>query len=151
VRWRILITAVLLLIASVVYWTARPRKGNVEYHQRRYLAALRPSALEPLVEKMPWGVQEAFRDRQVHHIEFHRQALIDAGYLGEKAYPVSNRPPHEVANSILLKLSTTNPRPRTAGFFLIRFVDDQSITIVGPREQMDGWDELVREAERPKP
>jgi hypothetical protein len=135
------------MAAACVYWLGDPRKGSVEYHKRRYLAALTPSLIQPLVDDMPWRIQEPFRNRQTRHIEFHRQALIDAGYLAQKVYIVSNRPPFNVATSLLTTQQMLNTNTDRAAFHVIRYVSSNSITIVGPPGQIHQWDELVRAAD----
>jgi len=96
---------------------------------------------------MPWRIQEAFRDRQTRHIEFHRQALIDAGFYGQKVYFVSNRPPYDVALTLLKSMTMMNTNTDPAAFHTIRYVNSNSVTIVGPPGQIHRWDELVRDAD----
>ena len=146
-RWRIRIGLMVLLIgAAGVYWFANPRKGGVEYHKQGYLEALAPSMIPPLIHDM----MPSFRERQTRRVEFHLQALIDAGYLGQKVYLVSNRPPFDIATNLLTKMATMNTNTEAAAFHHIRHVKSNSVTIVGPPAQLHQWDEWVRDADAPR-
>lgn len=135
--------------AFLVSQLSGPKRGTVEWHKREYLKAYKSGMLAMFVDNhAPAGLQDAYWSRRHKRIEFHRQALIDAGVLGERVFIVSNRPPREVAKAFYEKMYDvfvyTNDPMSIPG---IRDIGPDSVTVVGLADQMDKWNELIRKAD----
>jgi hypothetical protein len=108
-RKRIVIACIAVVVIGVVaVWLSQPKRGSVEYHKREYQAAFRKGALGELVldrgvsaiDRIDWR----FRRKR---IDFHRDALIAAGYFEQKEFIFSNRGPRDGLRALLAEFDTT--------------------------------------------
>jgi len=147
VRKRIVIGLLILsAIGTAVFFVLQPKKGSVEWHKRKYLEAYDTGVLAALVvdrgmnavDRMHWKFKRK-------RIEFHRQALIDAGFFEQKQFVFSNRPPREairqvLSNSVAAFTNTTD----LLEFPVIREITTNSITVVAQGRVMREFKEPVR-------
>jgi len=109
-RKRILIgLAVLAVLGVGAYLLSQPSKGSVEYHKEKYREAYEWSnptrdAQTPVVDWIilhaPDAVNRFFWRRNRKRIDFHRNALLEAGYLVQRDFVVSNRPASDLASDL---------------------------------------------------
>ncbi len=122
-----------MAIGVLAFLVSQPKRGTVEWHKREYKAAFEPGILdiEFLADRIPGAMQTAYWLRREKRIEIHRQALIEAGYFGEKVFIVTNRPPRKVAfavwRTIHFEFLKTND---LAGIPIIRGIGSNSVRIV---------------------
>jgi hypothetical protein len=141
------VVAGLVLIAIVLgaYLFSQPRKGTVEYHKRRYAEVGVPEWV--LKKGIPAVVVDFYKHRYGREFEFHRSALIDAGYLNERVFAVSSCSPDRAVRAVYDSLSKS----------ALEFVsmawptpDTNMITIIAPRKSMEEIGEAIRRADVPQ-
>ena len=91
-RKRLLIGAIAAVVIGVAaYFLSQPRKGTVEYHKRKYAEAWEAEVPAWVLKKgVPGVVKEFYQRRRTHQLDFHRNALIDSGYLKQSVFVISN-------------------------------------------------------------
>jgi hypothetical protein len=139
----------LVVICVIGYFLDRPRLGTVEYHKKQFVKHLNQSRLDDWVEKHgPARFQKFWADRHYKRLFFHMDALVELGYLDTRTFIISNSTPKQVARAIVSgSYATTNINRDFSG---IQNVGPDSITILGPRDEMQAWGKLIREADVPE-
>jgi hypothetical protein len=153
VRKRIVIAAIaVLVVGGLAHVLSQPRTGTIEYHKKEYVAAFRKGALADLV--VDRGVTAADRldwKSRRRRIEFHRDALISAGFFEQKEFILSNRPPRDALRKLLADFARvfTNETD-VLGAPLIRGITTNRVIIAGEARVMREVERLVREADVPE-
>ena len=145
-RKRLVIGAVAAAVICVgVYVLSQPRKGSVEYHKRKYLQAGVPDWTRK--NGIPAGVRRFYLRRFGRELEFHRGALIDAGYLKERVLLVSNCSPFKVVQAAEIELSEN-----IAEFTSIAWdtPDTNAISVIAPAEWIEKIAHAIRKADLPE-
>ena len=84
---------VAVAIGVAAYVLSQPRRATVEYHKKEYLEAheMGPVA-EWITLHAPMAVHDLLWTPRKKRIDFHRNALLELGYLAQREFSVSNRP-----------------------------------------------------------
>ncbi|MCI0745411.1 MAG: hypothetical protein L0Y58_08410 [Verrucomicrobia subdivision 3 bacterium] len=123
-----------------------PKRGTVEWHKKEFENGRRLTWIGTIVRRCPARLRHSYVESRYKRWLFHRQALIDVGYFEEKAFIVSNRPPHEVANALWLTRHEWSTNS-LVGIPSIRVDRSNSVMIVALPNQMRRLEELVRQAD----
>jgi hypothetical protein len=147
-RWRIAIAVLAAIgIAAAVYVGSQPKKGTVEWHKQRYLQAGAPSWA--LMKGVPGMVRDFYELRYLRESDLHQRALLDAGYLGDKTFVLSNASAPNVMQKIQLELTL----PQTINEFTSMAWsanDSNAIRVIAPREWIEKIGQAIRETDVPE-
>ena len=148
-KWIAVGLVALVAIGAGAYLLSQPRHGTVEYHKKQFVKLLYYGRLDNWVEKNgPARFQKFWMDRRYKRLFFHRDALVKLGYVKTRTFIISNSTPTQVARAIMSpSYATTNISRDFAG---IQNVGPDSVTILGPRDEMHAWEKLIREADVPE-
>ena len=152
VRKRVIIAGVIafLGVVVVVFMIAqRPKRGSVEYHKREYVKASEDGFFGAFLTRGRGPVQRWYSRRETERKEFHRQALIEAGYLGEKVFVISNRAPINVLPELTRSMFDAFTMQDEAGYPVVRTFTTSNITVVGLSNEMHKWDDVIRKVDVP--
>ena len=138
-----LCVAVLAVTAAAL---TGPPKGSVEWHKREYFKARKGSKVVLLLEAVRSGftANPAGQPTDLERINVHLEALVKLGYLEERAFFVSNRPPADVVGTLLLTASIPNELSHFGG---VSNIGTNSITVIGRRENLPKWEKVIRQAD----
>ena len=142
------------------YLLWEPKEGSVEWHKRKYRETQnfymnwsRYPRLDSIYRKLT-GTSRPVRRLtcdQVTNLQeqmnVSRQALVEAGYLTERTFALSNRSFKVVAHTIQGS-SIGVIRRRYPNFTRFNY-GSNTLTVVGFAEDMPKWEELVRKADSP--
>ena len=150
-KWK-WVAAGLALVASGVtaYLLSQPRVRSIQYHKEQYLKG--PSLAEKWMEDhLPGDARFWFWQRRNTREDFHYRALVQLGYLEERVFSLSNHlaPEWDDLDGFRARVYrlTDQLTNMTSELNQILDVATNSITVVGPREQMVEWAEAIREAD----
>ena len=147
VRKGLLIGAIALVGIGVgTYLFSQPRNGTVEYHKRKYLQTGVPRWA--LAKGVPSIVRGFYERRFSREVEFHRSALIDAGYLAESVFVISNCSVEKAVPAF-----HQSDLPKEAREFLCTIWWTPApimITVIAPRESMKEIAEAIRKSHVPE-
>ena len=146
-RKRIVIGIGALVVGGgIVVVVLRPWESQVEYHKREYFAARNGRFLDHVRET--WnrvvGQSTDYRERAAR-MESHETALIKLGYLEERTFAVSNRP----AAGIAVEIGNFHPGIAKGRLWNVFHTSTNELAVVGVREDMPKWEELIRKADVP--
>lgn len=144
--------SVSLCIAALAVTAAAltgPPKGTVEWHKREYVRARNGSQVVGVFQEVRKTItgRSASQPLDIERIRTHLTALVKLGYLEERMFCVSNRPPEDVIDTLLHTLSIPNELSDFGG---MSDIGTNSITVIGLRENMFKWEKLIREADLPE-
>jgi hypothetical protein len=159
VRKRNIIAGVTLIVVGVsVYVLSALKDRSVEYHKNAFLNAHTSGRrIEQILARVSPRWASAYRKRKVDRIPFHRQALIDTGYLANKTYLISNRHPEQLFFDLPWVLSdggvTFEFHAHPAGTLGARAypiveLTDRVVRVIAVSNDMNKVDKLVGELER---
>jgi len=141
---------VVLGISAATY-VSRPRLRSVEYHKKQFLDAhYSGQVAQWIVPRGPRALLVAYFRRKEEQINFHRGALIELGYLGERVFVISNRPSWEVENALRFSLDAvfTAVAPHV-NFAAVVESTTNSVRVVAPVNEMHKWDDMIRKLDVP--
>jgi hypothetical protein len=151
-RKRIIIGLIaVVVIGVVVFLFSQPKNGSVEYHKRKYKEIeFSRTFIERVSYRGPRWLYDAYWSQKKKHIDFHRKALLRAGYLRERDYVISNAEPYVVLHAFAVALADrrvswpvhTELSTLSNGLTQIR--------VSTSTNQLDKLDEVVREADVPR-
>ena len=118
----------------------------MEYHKREFLkfSGLGSSPLWVDRNGVPDSVRTLYRRRLSHRVHFHLRALIDAGYLKQGVFTVSNAPPLKVLQATGIEFRQPNSNFTIISWSLSR------ISVNAPGELMEEIGEAIRKADVPE-
>jgi len=93
-RKRLVIGAIATVVIGVAaYVFSQPRKGTVEYHKQKYVEAVTLGAFGVWLKEhpVPDFVRNEYAGWKYRRMQFHQQSLVDARYLTQTVFVVSNR------------------------------------------------------------
>jgi hypothetical protein len=170
VRKRIVIGLLILSVIGIAaFFFSQPKKGSVEWHKRKYVAALDYQPLVMRAHNLWRGIRgkpdayvyfyldenEREKERRAV-IERHQRALIDAGYFERREFPLSNRTADEVLSESYRLVRSEVQWRRLQQALLVdlpfRWDADRGtnvLIIVAAREDMPTLAETIRKADVP--
>lgn len=140
-------------IATLIF---RPWESRLEYHKRKYLAAMENQITPPLFDRVIAGVasnaSQTVDTRRRHREAFERHAaeLVAIGYLERRAFWISGEPlaiaqtALKESNGLILEECA-----RFAQFTWGTQNGRDVLGIIAVREDMPKWEELIRKADVP--
>jgi hypothetical protein len=147
VRKRVVIGLAVLAVAVVgVYVLSPPRRGTVEHHKEQFLDAhYSGQVAQWIVPRGPRALRVAYFRRKEEQINFHRRALVELGYLGERVFVISNQPSWEVENALRLSVDAvfTAVAPHV-NFAAVLESRTNSVRVVAPVNEMQKWEDMIR-------
>jgi hypothetical protein len=148
-KWIVIaaIAVAAISVLAVVFWP--PKKGSVEYHKTAYVKAHESGVFSKMILRGPRPLRDAYWIRKMERIDFHRQALISAGYLGQREYVISNREPVEVTRGLTFAMDNGEITLGKPAYPLIYFSKDpitgkDRITVIALATEMARVDDLIR-------
>ena len=142
-RKRVVIGLILVAVVCLGgYSLSRPRKGSVEYHLAGIKAA-RGGLLARVAGSFPLGIRTVYKDWRSDQLAYHRGALVQAGYLIQKDFLVTNVSGDIAADE--LRMATYND-PRSVGhwdFMEIHWLSAVSVKTVGTTNLVKLWEEII--------
>ena len=143
VRKRIVIGLVIVAVVCIgAYVLSRPRKGSVEYHLAGIKAA-RGGLVARMARRSPLGIRTLYKDWRSDQLTWHRGALVQAGYLIERDFLVTNVSADIAAQELR---AATYDDPRSAGdwdFMEIRWVSADNVRAIGTTNLVKLWEEMI--------
>jgi type II secretory pathway component GspD/PulD (secretin) len=141
-----------LVIGVAAYVLSQPRKGTVEWHMAKYLAAAK-------AETPGWRLRSkiAFyritgrdlRDvttRSGQLLNLHRQALLGLGYLSQHRVILTNDSPAHAAWAFLDNGGGHHAlRQKFVGVWL----ETNALVLVAPATNITEWESLIRKLDEP--
>jgi hypothetical protein len=148
-----------VLIGVVAFFVSQPKQGTLKWHKREYLAAMDRWTGTSFGQRFRqisaqlFGVtlQPEIRRDLAEKVVFHRRALIEAGYLEQRAFTLTNGLPKDVATRASMAAQTVLPA-ETRQFVVFMCGNNQRagpLTIICVRQDIAKWEELVRKADTP--
>ena len=101
-RKRLVIAAIAVVVSGIAaYVLSQPRKGTLEYHQKGFLRANNSWLLAKWLAKPGMSrLNRAYWQYKAERAEFHRQGLIELGFLQTRTFVLSNSQPYEVIRQL---------------------------------------------------
>ena len=153
-KW--VVAGLLALVASGVSWylLSQPRKGTLEYHKRKYVEAhLETARRDPIGDWIrlhaPMAVDDLYWRPKLKRLDFHRNALLEAGYLVEREFVVSNRPARSICDDLYkVRNDVFNDTNDLAGipFFYWNGTTNR-ISVLARAIDVDYWEDVIRKAD----
>jgi hypothetical protein len=150
VRKRLVIGAIALVVIGVCFYVlCPPRKGSVEYHKKRLLEADKVGAVAVWLNEnpVPQMVRNLYWERKGNQVEFHRRALIDAGYLMERVFVISNSWASEVISAARIELQDAFT-DNTYRFTVLWETGTNAVGVLGPADAMEKIGHAIRDADK---
>jgi hypothetical protein len=149
VRKRILIGAIAVVVVGVLvtYVLSQPKKGTVQYHKRELAKAVAMTG--NWIEWSPDFLQERYWGWRLKRVRFHWDALVEAGYLTQREFPVPSRRPRYVGDSVRAAATQvfTNESDITLRVLHMQVVSENALLVTAPAEAMNKLAEMIREAD----
>jgi hypothetical protein len=141
----LLAVAAIVAIAMGARLLSQPKKGSVEWHKREYLRAhAMPSTWRGVrYFVQPGFAQPEYWNQRARRIHFHRQALLESGYLTEREFVVSNRPAQDVAEALLGSVELRKDYP----FVCPMWIETNVVAVIARPGEMDKVGKWIREAD----
>jgi hypothetical protein len=151
-RKRIVIGAIAVIALGVLALVlSQPKKGSVEYHKKQFLRAhYSGSVAQRLLPRGPTSLRVAYFRRKEGQINYHRQRLVELGYLREKVFVISNQPTWGVVNALRLSVDTFTALAPQITFAAVLDETTNSVRLVGPPDEIPKWEALIRKFDVPK-
>ena len=151
-KWVVAGVVTLVAVGVSAYLLSQPRKGLVEYHKEKYLEAY---GVGPIVEWIilhaPMAVHDLYWQPKQKRIDFHRNALLEAGYLVQREFVVSNRPVRDVSDDLYkARFDVFTDTNDFAGLPFFYRAATNRIRVVGRAIDMDKWEDVIRKADAPQ-
>jgi hypothetical protein len=100
-RWVFAGVVVTVVIGVAAYMLSQPRRGTVEYHKKKYLEAHETGPVgEWIILHAPVAVHDLYWKPREKRTDFHRNALLEAGYFAQREFIVSNRVAKSLAQDL---------------------------------------------------
>ena len=159
-RKRIVIGLLAVVVIGVVaFFVSQPKKGSVEWHKREYRDVMNQLSGRSVGQRF-WRLRRQLTGESVYtdlpadissRWEFHKQFLLDAGYLEQRAFRLTNAATFDpgVMYSAGQKM-IPNERMRLSLFVPSIQRGTNVVNILGPREDMPIWEEVIRQADVPE-
>ena len=133
----------LVAIGVGAYLFSPPKKGTVEYHKRKYEEAHEVGVVGKWIDSRgPKVLQEVYWRPKHRRIDFHLNALLEAGYVERRVFVVSNRP----ARAIGIKIIDED----FAGVPCFTLVGTNRIEVLARGSEMGRWEGVIRKADVPE-
>jgi hypothetical protein len=136
-----------VVIGAVVFYLSQPKRGSVEWHKERYLAAIDTRwkyRFERLRSKILGDDQRGVQI-DAEGLASNEAALIELGFLERRELTVSNREPLRIMHEI-----SGWSRSSNSVFFRYRIPATNRVVWVAVREDMPKWEELIQKADMPE-
>jgi hypothetical protein len=149
-----------------VYALSQPR--SVQYHRRAYIEECCGRAGTMLWRDTLESISPDYSAaRHLERIERHESVLLNAGFLEERTFVISNRPPYGAMDSMIsgwfgrFRTEPMGLAPLSEGGFLLlakghviartRTQGSNAVVVVGAKDGMQKWEELAREVDVAEP
>ena len=153
-KWIFIVLAVLAVLGAGTHFIGKPRRGTIDYHKKQYVKAQDAGRLERWVmSHTPDSVGRALIAARMKRQEFHRDALVELGYLEERRCFVTNRAAGYVASRIIevgYSSFIAGTNADVADFVAVSEVKTNSFALVAPRTQMRMWEKWIRQHDVPE-
>jgi len=144
-RKRILIGFLVLAVAGTCgYVLSQPKKGSVEWHKKQYKRAAGTPG--KWIGVAPGFVRETWLKRRADNLRFHREALVESGYLTRREFTVSNVSPaaYSGVGQVVRWLVRNGD-----DFLWAVWTDTNVVTVTAPAAAMKKAGELIQAADVP--
>ena len=107
------IGAIAALVIGVVtaYLVSEPKKGTVEYHEKQYRKIYNEGRAGPIGQLIlrfgPDRLKVAYLQNRNKRLEFHRDALLQGGYLAKRTFTLAFRPTWEAHQKVQYAMTAT--------------------------------------------
>ena len=136
-----------VVVGVVVFFGSRAEEDSVEYHLKAYHEASKGTRIDGV---RAWfqnlfakGGSYSLAPDEVRR-DKHRKALLRLGYLEERSFIVSNRPPNLIAWAVRYECAGLAYQFGTPSGY------GDTVRIVGVKEEMPKWEALVRRFDTPE-
>jgi hypothetical protein len=143
-KWIVIGLALLVIggVSSYVLWPLR--KGTLEYHKKQCIEEFYETGLLGRInEHGPRLFRGAYLTRRQARLNFHRQALLDLGFLQKRVFVLSNVAPDHSMFWLLSPMSD----PAFGG---ARTIIGNSVVIIAPSDEMPVLEDAVRKFDIPE-
>ena len=148
-KWIIAGLAAFALVGIVACVLSQPKDGSVEYHKKEYLKESRAKLLDKVLSYAPIRVQRGWGEYRMGRVFHHRERLKKLGYFEERVFVLSNRSPYAVRAPFYTQLQPCFASVTTPFCDVIDY-GTNSVTIEGPRHELDAIGNSVRKFDVPE-
>ena len=141
--------AAFALVGIVACVLSQPKDGSVEYHKKQYLKENRVQLLDKVFGCGPHSLQNRWREYRMERVFHHRERLKKLGYFEERVFVFSNRSPYAVRAPFYTQLQPCFAGA-TASFCDVVDYGTNSVTMEGPRHELDAIENSVRKFDVPE-
>jgi hypothetical protein len=144
-RWRIAIAVLAVLgIAGAVYVGMQPKSGTVEYHKKQFRKIYndgRASRIGELILRFgPDRLKHAYLQKIGSRLDFHRNALVEHGYLARRTFVLSFLSPQQAGTDVINSmLSMTQTDKDKCRYGTVEGGATNSIVVIDTPERMERW------------
>jgi hypothetical protein len=124
---------------------SQPSRGTLEYHKREYVKAFKGGTLGTILKSGPRVLRDAYLRHRQQRMDFHREALLELGFLERRVFVLSNTVPD--LNMFAAVFINSDPAFGAARSCAI---SGKSVVVVVPADEMPGWEKAVREYDVPE-